>query len=149
MSYRVEAFRSEHLLSLVPQFGQVADMADLRRAGWDPTSAEGKPHAYTVFRDEAVLGCLIVTEVWPGRGLASVLLGRSVKRGDLLWLHRHALAYLGWLLGSGLFRRLECTVVEEFLPGHRWAMMLGFLPEGTMRRYDPSGRTHRLYARTS
>lgn len=44
-------------------------------------------------------------------------------------------------------RRIDMEVETAFGPGHRWAKLLGFTRECTMRGYGPEGQDFDLYAR--
>jgi hypothetical protein len=47
------------------------------------------------------------------------------------------------------YKRIETSVATDFEQGHRWAQMLGFKNEGTMRCFTPQGMDCDLYARIS
>ena len=85
-------------------------------------------------------------EPWPGRACIWIAIlddfPQSVNGAVAL-----ALTRLGRKLISGMpHRRIEATVLAGFDAGERWARMLGFEYEGTLRCYDPLGRDHQLFA---
>lgn len=100
--------------------------------------------AFTALSDGQPIACAGVLEVWAGRGYAWALLGKECGR-HFLAIHR---AVNRGLVLSGL-RRIEMAVDAEFLPGCRWAHLLGFRLEtpDPMRAFLPNGRSAYLYAR--
>jgi hypothetical protein len=46
-------------------------------------------------------------------------------------------------------RRIEATTRCNFAAGCRWLSLLGFEVEGVMRKFDPDGSDHYLYARVT
>jgi hypothetical protein len=84
-----------------------------------------------------------VVPVWRGRGLAWLT---HDGRPDM----RHWLAAARWarhwfpLLP---YRRIEATIACGFDGGIRWALCLGFEPEGLMRAFGEDGADYWLYAR--
>jgi RimJ/RimL family protein N-acetyltransferase len=53
---------------------------------------------------------------------------------------------VGEFLEAQDFMRIETSVRTEFPAAHRWARMLGFQREGTLRKWD-EGRDCDIYAR--
>jgi len=108
------------------------------------------PRAWTItgLCGPTIIGAALLLPVWKGRWQASVILSRDVGRAAMLWIHRQVKGQLDWLQYDPDYRRIECSVLAGFIPGERWAQMLGFQYEGTMVGYDPWGRAHYLYART-
>lgn len=95
---------------------------------------------------EEFLGCAGILKIWEGRGFAWMAVSRKVGRFHMLAIHRRTMAVINTATDLGLYR-LETTVRTGFAAGRRWALMLGFEREGTMRRYAPDGGDHDLYAR--
>lgn len=137
---RIEKFTPEHLdaLSLQDAQAYIGQFVTPEYAAWLAEYGDG----YTVIDGDYVVACAGVAKQWEGRGMAWALLAKESGR-CFLPLHRAVLRYLDF---AG-YRRIEATVDAEFMPGHRWLMMLGFEREGRMPAYAPDGRTHDLYAR--
>ena len=137
---KVVPFRAEHLEGLVLQSAQKDMSGYLSRdygAGLEHTG-----QAFTAIRDGQILGCAGVETIWANRGIAWSLLGQ-VTPFELLGIHRHVSAFLESLS----LRRIEMTVDARHGSGRRWAVMLGFQREGTLRAYTPDGRDCHLYSR--
>lgn len=100
--------------------------------------------AFTAMADGRPVACAGVLEVWAGRGYAWALLGRDCG-SYFLAIHR---AVNRGIVLCGL-RRVEMAVDAGFLPGIRWAQLLGFKLETPepMRAFLPNGRDAYLYAR--
>lgn len=86
------------------------------------------------------------TEPWPGRACIWIAFlddfPQSVNGAVAL-----AITRLGKkLIASMRHRRIEATVLTGYEAGYRWARMLGFQCEGTLRCYDPLGRDHQLFS---
>ena len=88
----------------------------------------------------AVVG---VVAVHPGRALVWTVLARNA--GQYMLGLTKAMKKL--LEGFGDYDRLEAAVRTDFVPGHRWARLIGFERECTMRRFGPDGQDHDLYVR--
>ena len=111
--------------------------------GLDLSHAKVTGRTYTAFNDEQIIAFSGVLERWEGYGTAWTYI-LTKDRYDLLFITRAVKSFIETCCD---YRRLELTVAKDFDAGHRWATLLGFSPEGVMRRYDPSGRDHVLYAR--
>ena len=148
MTYRIEPFRAEHFYELMPQARQQTDLANMAgRDDWSPESLIGQEFATSAFCDDRLLGFAIVTPLWVGRACVSVFFSVEMNRYSLLWAYRTIVAKLDELQVQPRFRRIEASVLESFPQAHRMICGMGFVSEGLMRRYDPAGRDHRLYAR--
>ncbi|WP_282609470.1 hypothetical protein [Pelagibius sp. Alg239-R121] len=139
---KILRFQAGHLDGLILQSAQ-QDMADYMSRDYGVRLAQAGD-AFTAIKDGRVLGCAGVERVWCNRGVAWSLLGR-ISAYEFLAVHRCVAAFL-----KGLpLRRVEMTVDSLHAPGHRWASLLGFQHEGTLRAYTPDGRDCDLYARIS
>lgn len=136
----LERFKAEHLESLSLQDAQ-ADMTRYLSRNYGAVLERSGP-AFTATAESRVLGCAGIETVWSNRGIAWSLLGR-LKPHELLWVHRR----VGAFLSVQRLRRVEMTVDAKHDAGRRWALMLGFRHEGTLRAYTPDGRDCELYAR--
>lgn len=99
-----------------------------------------------IMPDGKVLGAAGLHCDVDGRATVWALLSPSVEPKLFLKIHRTAERYLA----VQPYRRIEATVDCDFKEGHRWALALGFeLEAERMRKYDPAGRDHSLYARVA
>ncbi len=137
---RIVPFRAAHLECLVLQEAQRGMTSYLSPDYGRVLEQAGQ--AFTAVKDGLVLGCAGIEVVWGNRGVAWSLLG-PITPFELLGIHRHVMAFLE----SGQLRRIEMTVDAGHIAGQRWASMLGFQFEGTLRAYTPDGRDCHLYAR--
>jgi len=101
--------------------------------------------SWTALAGDTPVGAGGVLPIWPGRALAWALVGTLPKTA---WtaVTRQALAVLQHAHAQG-HGRIEAHVDAAFANGVRWARLLGFAPEGLMRRFTADGRDHLLYAR--
>lgn len=100
--------------------------------------------AATIWSNDGVIVAIVgVVAVHPGRAQVWTMLARNAGQ-HLLGLTR---AVKMLLKGFGDYGRLEATVRTDFEPGHRWARLVGFERECTMRRFGPDGQDHDLYVR--
>lgn len=138
---RVEPFSTHHLASLKVQphqraWREHADSADLACLN------QGRNRGWTAFDGEAPVAMLGVIDMGGGRamgwGLISAEAGRVFPA-----LHR---AVTRFLLNTD-YRRIEAVTASDFQPARRWAEMLGFTHEGTMRAYCHDGSDAELWAR--
>ncbi len=137
---RILRFQAEHLSGLQLQSAQ-RDMARYMSQAYG-AALEQAGNAFTAIKDGRVLGCAGVERVWPDRGIAWSLLG-AISPSEMLAVHRRVAGFLD----DQALRRIEMTVDAAHAPGHRWARMLGFQFEGTLRAFTPDGRDCALYAR--
>jgi len=100
-------------------------------------------HSLTFKKDGKALVCAGIIPIWSGRGAAWLILSDEVHHAEMRIVHAEVLKFLD----NAPFRRIETSVDSEFRQAHRWAIMLGFKPEGEMKSYCPQGRDHWLYAR--
>lgn len=106
-------------------------LANLERSNSWTAVAVGEP--------VAVAGTV---QQWPGRHVAWAYLGEDIGP-RMLWITRETRKRLADVKG-----RIELTVRMDFLPGHRWAEMLGFAVEHPcLKAYGPRGEDHVLYTR--
>lgn len=103
----------------------------------------------TITQDAKILGSGGVVMIWPGRAFGWAWFSRDVTARQMTFIHRRSTALIVDLQKDRRYNRIETTVVYDHVAGHRWAQMLGFMPEGDMRAYDVEGRDHTLYARVA
>ena len=146
--YSLRSFKPSDAEQMSIQPMQVEDkrlFANWSDEEWDRLGAHTNP-GMTGLRDGRIIFCAGVIPQWEGRAIAWALLGDSVNRYDMVWIHRQCQWILETQVKNG-YHRIEAHIHEPFAAAHRWIRMLGFISEGLMRRYDPLGRDMRLYAR--
>ncbi len=115
---------------------------------WQPErmlELEQKGMGYTMVHNGQPILCAGVFSIWPQRGHAWMLgVIDWSKRVDL----RQGLKFARSVLSTYPVRRIECTVLADWEPGHTLVRHLGFRMEAKrLRCYDPEGRDFSLYAR--
>lgn len=139
-----DSFRTRDFLSLVPQDKQLASMIE-NLGGWIQHAVAG--HTFTFRHEGVVLGIGGVLPVSKGRAFGWTVIGCEMDRPDWLYATRSIISYLDELQLEPEYTRIETTVQTDFPEAHRWAGLLGFEREGTMRCYGGPGLDHDLYAR--
>jgi hypothetical protein len=127
-------FQAHHTKLMVPQPAQAHEV------DYAPVEAAGD--AWTAVVDGLPVACAGLIELWPERAHAWALL--SAEAGPYM---RRITRAIRFRLESSSFRRIEMAVDVSFEAGIRWAHMLGFEHEATVRCYFPGGRTAQLFAR--
>lgn len=135
---RVEPFDPAHVerLSVQPhQEGWRAEImtTDLRALATAPN------RAWSVLEGEDTLACGGFVDLGQGRGRAWALLSTRPGMVALTRIVRRGIELSG-------FRRIDCEVAANFQPARRWAEMLGFSYEGTMRAWCYDGSDAELWA---
>lgn len=97
---------------------------------------------FTLEDDGLVIGCGGIIPFWQGRGEAWTLLSNAAGP-RMLTVTR----IVRRVLNGVDFDRVQMTTDVGFPEAERWAQMLGFEYEGTMRSYFPDGRSAKLWAR--
>jgi len=101
--------------------------------------------SFTLADDEKVIGVFSVLKVYSGRGVVSSFISKDAGSYML-----EMIRLLRKLIAEGMYKckidRLEMSVLKGFEHGDRFAKMLGFEYEGTMRNYY-KGKDYKLYAR--
>ena len=138
---RIEQFKPEHLTELLLQPSQAMMQPVLSQRDYGTALASAGP-AYTVIIDDNVVACLGIIPQWEGRAIAWGLIGSEAGK-EFYAIHKAVKRFLD----LQDYRRIETAVSSDFEQGHRWAKLLGFENEGTMRAYTPDGRDCDLYAR--
>lgn len=134
-------FEPSHLRSLLLQPSQVLMQPTLMKEGYAESLHRGGP-AFSASVDGEIIAALGIIPQWENRAIAWGLIGSEARR-HLLAIHRAVERFLE----MSEYRRIETSVATQFAEGHRWARLLGFVNEGTMRAYTPDGRDCDLYAR--
>ena len=89
----------------------------------------------------------VLPREWAGRGLAWLLLSTMARPRHFVKLLPMAYEWLE--VQAAIYPRLEATALADLPRNCAFLEKLGFVREGLMRRYDPEGRDHILYARVS
>lgn len=98
--------------------------------------------AYAGVEGNTVIICAGVLNLWEGRMQAWALVSREAGP-HFATIHKAVRRFLDMCDA----RRIETAVDTQFEAGHRWARLLGFERECTMKAYAPDGRDCDLYAR--
>ena len=142
MTLEVVPFEPVDLEELSLQPSQEFLSAFLGRPGYGQELVDAGP-CYTVRWDGRIVCCAGLVNLWEGRASAWALLSADAGR-CMTALHRAVVEFLD---GCGI-ERVEAYVVPDFMPGHRWARMLGFEFEGRLRAFQ-RGQDMVMYARVS
>lgn len=119
-----------------------AQGAQAHEVSYVPDSWINTLRGLTAFdRDRVILCGGVLTSL--GMGTVWAVLSADAGR-HMLALHRATERYLE----MQQLRRIEAAVQKGFMPGCRWAELLGFRFEGEMPRYGPNGETYLRYGRT-
>jgi len=137
----VVPFEPEHVERLQLQYAQLSALDVLAKPGYAASLKKAGP-AFSAMVDDEIIASLGVIPQWTNRAVAWGLVGEKANR-HLLAVHRAVTRFLDMTE----YRRIETSVATQFAEGHRWARMLGFVNEGTMRAFTPDGRDCDLYAR--
>lgn len=99
--------------------------------------------AFTIYEDSInkILAILLFTPIDEERCVLGALLS-SISGQYFLGMRNIIFNFLKLYN----YARLECTVKEDFKNGHRLMTLLGFVKEGTMRKYH-NNETYCLYGR--
>lgn len=139
---RVEAYRPEHLQSLLLQPAQEFVRPYLSRPEYG--KALVMPTSFTALDGDRVLCCAGIIPIWEGRAEAWALMAADLRR-EFIYIHHAAKRFLN----SCGFRRVEAAVDSQFCAAVEWIEMLGFKYEGPLRGYTPDGRDCIRYARVN
>lgn len=103
-------------------------------------------YAYTVLAAGRPVACVGVAQMWRGVGVAWAFFGVDAPR---YWktIHSGVTIFLRGALCDGEFHRIQTAVRLDHPAGHRWALRLGFEPEGVLRGYGPDRSDFIGYAR--
>ena len=140
---KIIPFKGEHLAELLSKPSQACLRADLDIQYEDLAAFE----SYTGMLEGRIVVCTGLIHVWPGRSIAWAFIADDIGVHGMVSLTRAVQRFLNLRLNE----RIEAAVEADFLPGHRWARMLGFEREtpGVMRHFFADGKDAVLYARVS
>ena len=92
-----------------------------------------------------VVGCSGVYELWKEVGEGWLLASNLIRKHPLTTI-KTMKQNLNMLMKQ--YKRIQIVVQNKFPEGMKFALMLGFKPEGLMARYGPDGRDYMRMART-
>jgi hypothetical protein len=138
----VAPFKPEDLRELSLQPSQEFLVPFLKRDGYGQELVDAGP-CYTGRHNGRIVCCAGLVNLWEGRASAWALLSADSGR-CMISIHRAVAEFFD---GCGI-ERVEAYVVPDFMPGHRWARMLGFEHEGRLRAFQ-RGQDMDMYARVS
>lgn len=137
----IEPFHPEHLERLLLQPSQAMLQPALADRQYGEHLYSGGP-AYTGLAGDQVIACIGLFEMWENRAYAWGLIAKEAGPHFI-----HITKAVLRAMEMHQFRRIETAVLCNFTQGHRWARLLGFKHEGTMKSYTPTGEDCELYAR--
>lgn len=100
---------------------------------------------YTISLDNVPLLCAGMHAMWHGHSMAWSFVSRDIGvnlYGATRAIRRHLIGKMEY----GDTRRISMSVRTGWEDGARWAAMLGFKRECTMRNYGPHGHDYDLWA---
>jgi len=134
MTPRLIPFKAEHLLDFVDR-----DLVMLCDIELGVARERGGP-AFTGMIDDTVLGCAGVTLLWPGVGIAWMVLSKEIDHFGI-WMTKMVRAALSDVMRSCNLRRVEAVVLADDARNLRWIRTLGFAREnGLARAYTQDKR---------
>jgi RimJ/RimL family protein N-acetyltransferase len=131
-------YASHHLHQLALQPHQQHLGTALREHGWAEQVSEAGP-CWTAIVDGQPIACAGFQDCWEGRAIAWAILGETAGRhmAALTRAVRRALA-------AHPAERIEAQALVGFAPALRWARLLGFAPEGVLRKFH-QGRDYQAF----
>ncbi len=137
----VRTFAPTDLLALSLQHAQIGMFENIREPSYGESLAKAGP-SFTATVDGDPIACIGVIDQWSGYARAWALISMfagpymlHLTRGIRTWLKYH---------NPG---RIDTAVDCQFPEAIRWARLLGFAQEGTMRAYTPERRDCFLYSK--
>lgn len=138
---RIEAFKPQHLENLILQESQIMLQPLLADADYRESLFTAGP-AYSAIVGDVVIASLGIIPQWENRATAWGLISNAAGKHFI-----GVTKAIKRFLELQDYRRIETPVTTNFAEGHRWAQLLGFQNEGTMRCYTPWGEDCDLYAK--
>jgi RimJ/RimL family protein N-acetyltransferase len=131
-------YASHHLHQLALQPHQQHLGTALREHGWAEQVSEAGP-CWTAIVDGQPIACAGFQNCWEGRAIAWAILGETAGR------HMAALTRaVRQALSAYPAERIEAQALVGFAPALRWARLLGFAPEGVLRKFH-QGRDYQAF----
>lgn len=132
-------YQPEHMLAIQWQREQEG-------YGTSRSHAEAVGHSWsakTALQDGVPVMCAGIMEVWEQRAMAWAAVDWRANRATFLEAHKAMLPELD----RAPFRRLEMYVKPGFFAAWRWAQLLGFTYESTMKAGSPDGKDLFVFVR--
>lgn len=148
MNAIVVPYQPAHLMALEGRELEATAFAALGGVDRAAALCDAVDVAYSVMVGERPVACIGVTEYWRGVGSAWAFLAPDACR-HFKTIHAGVKMFLTGAFADGEFHRIETSVLVGFQAGHRWALRLGFVPEGLRRQYGPDRSDYILYARVA
>jgi hypothetical protein len=144
--FEIVKFDPTHVHKLTIQSGQWQERKGLSQFDDEQwTAVAANEIAFTGKYDDRIVCIAGLTPRWTGLADAWLILDESVKAKELLLITRSIVDIVLHYMPDP-FHRIQTTVRADWPNAHRWAEMLGFTREGTMRRGGPYGEDLDLYA---
>lgn len=137
----VQQLRPEHAKAIGIQKAQMSVGTLLKTDGYVESLISTGP-AYACLVGDKVIAMAGVSMFWNGRGHGWATIADN-GRPYLKAITKEVMNFLKFTSIS----RIETAVDCRFDAGHKWAQMLGFQKEGTMRSWGPNGENYDLYSR--
>jgi hypothetical protein len=134
-------FEPVHLERMTLQREQAGAVATILEAGAAKLGEMGFATSLLT-KDDTPIFCGGWIGVYPGRCISWSVISAEIGQSRLISAFRLAKRRLA----ECEFGRIETTVSVGHLAAHRWCQMLGYKPEGRMRKYDPDGSDAVMYA---
>lgn len=131
---RVEPFLPEHLENLVVQESQRHEKPTRLRDGT------------TLFKGDQILGIVGGFKWNPGVIQIWAILSEDIKKYPISF-HKICLELIDFCEQQHSPRRLQIDVRVDFERGQRWAESMGFIREGTMKKFASDGSDCYLYGK--
>lgn len=105
---------------------------------------QGHP-AFALMLEEKCIGVIGGIFIYPHVMEACALFSKSVTLHPIAF-HRTVAVLLDKAFENFKVHRIQIVVREDYSEGNKWAYILGFNKEGTMKKYGPTGLNYNLYA---
>lgn len=104
---------------------------------------------FTMIDDAMVLAIGGIVKRWTGMGEAIIFMSKNVFTESLKMRLRICLnirSYFNFLISELAFWRVQATVKSDFERARKFAKIMGFKYEFTMKRYGPDGQDYDRFA---
>jgi len=141
--FTVLPFETDHLLAIHPDpHGSAALIGEANLQRYAERFSGGP--AVTLFKDDEPVACGGIVLMWPGVGEAWIVFGEKAYRYPKE-IFRVCLRFMASAIKHFKLVRIQASTVAEFEEANRWAEHLGFIMEGTRRKYM-GGQDYNSYA---
>lgn len=140
MTPKIIPFEPEHLATMIGHHAVESDKKALEALGQAHVYLQLGP-CYSIIVGDEIIWCGGLVVLWPGVAEAWAVPSWAVADYPLT-VHRAVKQTLARLIQTLNLRRIQCSVVREYLQSRNWVKRLGFCFEGKMKNYGPDGATH-------